>query len=238
MIKSKILFSIIGVIAAIVAIGIVISLASNFPLSRGNDSGVFVFPRNSNPYGITLEELSEDWWQWAASMSISDHPLNDPTGEKCAMNQKGSIWFLGGTFGGDAERTCKLPAGKAIFLPVINGICTNELDHPKDEKELHDCIVNYIDKVTDAKASVDSQQISNMKEDFRVLSRAFNMTVARDGLYGMSSVTTLTQAVGYYLLLKPFSPGQHTIEISGALVNPGDTSYNFATKVTYHLIVQ
>jgi hypothetical protein len=57
---------------------------------------------------------------------IAPQPLNpatEPTSKNCAINQTGPVWFLPGTTGGAAERTCTIPAGKAILFPVISSEC-------------------------------------------------------------------------------------------------------------------
>jgi hypothetical protein len=40
---------------------------------------------------------------------------------------------------------------------------------------------------------------------------------------------------GYYLLIKPLSLGEHTLQLTGATNNCGDN--NFTQNVTYHLTV-
>ena len=64
--------------------------------------------------------LTARWWQWVISIGQSENPLLDPTGADCAVGQEGPVWFLGGTFGGPATRSCTVPAGKALLIPVLN----------------------------------------------------------------------------------------------------------------------
>src|SRR5262245_66409906 len=45
------------------------------------------------------------------------NPDLDSAGEFGAVDQSGPVWFLTGTFGGSAERTLTVPAGKALFFP-------------------------------------------------------------------------------------------------------------------------
>ena len=50
--------------------------------------------------------------------SVSD----DRTGEKCAngqSNTNSSVFYLNHNNGGVSDRTCKVPAGKGLFIPVM-----------------------------------------------------------------------------------------------------------------------
>jgi len=59
-------------------------------------------------------------------MPIDHHPLYDTA--DCSAGQSGPVWFLGGTFTtieqspgvvvGIANRTCTVPADKALFFPI------------------------------------------------------------------------------------------------------------------------
>ncbi len=54
-------------------------------------------------------------------MPADRYPLTDMTGQFCAERQVGKVWFLGGVYQGTtATRNCSIPAGKAIFFPLIN----------------------------------------------------------------------------------------------------------------------
>ena len=84
-------------------------------------------PLNSSAFGHSYGEWSARWWQWSYSLPTTHHPLFDTAG--CEAGQTGKVWFLGGTFTliqqgnevvGVAERTCDVPAGKALFFPLLN----------------------------------------------------------------------------------------------------------------------
>lgn len=44
----------------------------------------------------------------------------DETGRYAAQGQPDDVWFLVGTFGGEARRECSVPIGRSIFFPVFN----------------------------------------------------------------------------------------------------------------------
>lgn len=76
--------------------------------------------------GESFRQLSAQWQQWALSIPTSINPQLDATGEHCMVGQSGSVWFLAGIFGGgSATRTCAVPAGKALYFPVLNSVNIN-----------------------------------------------------------------------------------------------------------------
>ncbi len=76
-----------------------------------------MYARESKPFGRSWEQWVAIWWQWCSAEPDDTNPVADMTGEICDKNQTDSdVWFLAGTFGGEAERTCIIPAGKAIFF--------------------------------------------------------------------------------------------------------------------------
>ena len=96
------------------------------PLLQAQENGEFpeVYTLDSKPFGIPYTEWTARWWQWALSIPDKVNPISDLTGEHCSEGQKGPVWFLGGTWGGSAERTCTIPAGKAILWAPINYSCS------------------------------------------------------------------------------------------------------------------
>jgi len=76
-----------------------------------------------------LQPLASQFWQWALSIPAADNPVTDTTGDKCMIGQQGPIWFLAGTFGSPTGettiRSCSVPAGVAVFFPVINSFFIN-----------------------------------------------------------------------------------------------------------------
>jgi hypothetical protein len=65
--------------------------------------------------------LAAKWWEWALETSASEKPLTDTTGQFAAVNlPNGPVWFLAGNTGGITVRTFTVPAGKALFFPIVN----------------------------------------------------------------------------------------------------------------------
>ena len=99
-----------------------------------------VFALDSKPYGSTYGQWAANWWNWITSIPEENNPVGDETGEKCTIGQKGPVWFLPGTSGGKLERTCTVPAGKALFLVLLDAECS-KTEFPKlnTEEEFRKC---------------------------------------------------------------------------------------------------
>lgn len=196
------------------------------------------------PGPAPYSNLAANWWQWALSAPTPTNPLIDPDGRNCATGQSGSTWFLAGTTGGTAERTCTVPRGKSIFFPVVNGAWNAFINDPATTKALPNmragiaCIVG--DNVFSA--SVDGTPVTPVYEQ----SRVFTVQLPADNIFGaVPSGDPATQLVvknlllapssdlGYYVLLRPLSPGQHTISFS----NVANTTCSSDLSVTYHLTI-
>jgi hypothetical protein len=68
--------------------------------------------------------LAARWWQWAQSAPEDRSPVADTTGEYAGWQQPDDVWFLAGTYGGRVVRRCEIPAGRPLFLPVLNRVHT------------------------------------------------------------------------------------------------------------------
>ena len=206
------------------------------PASNTSSSSPTIFPPDSQPYGLTYGEWTAKWWQWADSIPTTNNPMLDQTGKDCAQgqNQTGPVWFLAGTGAGSAERTCTVPSGKAVLLPIINSVSIRDADQTKEEllagnKEL-------LDKVTTVEASVDGIPLQNLSS-YRIQSPLFNMTLPKDNVLGDPEGTYLAVSDGYWIFLEPLSPGQHEIRLHGAIIEPTSPTPSFETVVTYHLTI-
>jgi hypothetical protein len=197
-----------------------------------------IFPLDSQPYGLSYGGWTAKWWQWAESIPAEINPQLDQTGEDCAQaqNQTGPVWFLTGTSGGSVERTCTIPAGKAILIPVLNNI--NIRAASETDEELLAGAKSQTDSVTILEFSIDGVPLQDIW-NYRIQSPFFDVTLPSDNVFGISAGTYRAVADGYWVFLQPLPPGQHEIRLHGAMGNPTAISPipSFETVVTYHLIV-
>jgi hypothetical protein len=207
---------------------------------NGSDDNPTVFTLDSQPYRVSYAEWTAKFWQWLLEQPSDNNPVNDQTGKNCANNQKDpNVWFLLGTAGGSAERTCTIPAGKAILVSIINVVCSYATDPElKSESELRSCAKADQDKVTSVELTLDGMKFQDLKKN-RIQSPLFNVTLPKNNIFQGTPGPTKAISDGFWVFLKPLSPGRHELKDSGVLVDFTTTSTtNFATDVTYHLIVK
>jgi hypothetical protein len=209
-----------------------------------------VIPPNAKPFGKTYEQWSVTWWNWAISLPVTNHPLFDQTGENCGVGQQGQVWFLGGVFGfsGDAERTCTLPTGKAIFFPILNIFGDNidpiDPNGPPTELTEQGLIDTYCepflhDNVA-LNAEVDGRALKNL-EEYEIEPTLFQYDMPEeDSLYDFFGVDWAgappppgAVSCGYYLMLAPLPKGEHTLHFHASTDGLG----GFELDVTYNLEV-
>jgi hypothetical protein len=174
-----------------------------------------VMPPGSHPYGKTYGGWSASWWQYMLSVPAATNPLLDQTGADCGAQQSGQVFYLGGAF--DANGTvsvhrtqCHVPAGKALFFPIVNTFCPNLPDY--FTAFCHD----PMDQATDMSAEVDGKEIQGLGTGtttrYRAEAHDFSFTTPPDNIIQHDGFTESGEAAdGTYLMLTPLPPGSHTI---------------------------
>jgi hypothetical protein len=79
---------------------------------------------SSAPVSSPAASLPARWWIWSEAADPAHNPIDDRTGAHCVAGQPEDVWFLAGTHGGSATRTCAVPHGRSIYFPVLNQICS------------------------------------------------------------------------------------------------------------------
>jgi len=190
-----------------------------------------VHPPNSKPFGSSHGEWIARWWQWVLSIPKDHNPVSDSTGKDCAVNQTGPVWFLAGTSGGSAERSCTIPAGKAIFFPITNDMASfAKYPNLKTESELISNVKSDIDQVKSLELTVDGTKIEGL-DKYRVQSHVFDVAIAENNLFEIKAGSTKAASDGYWIFLEPLPKGEHTIHFHGI-------EHDFETEVNYRLTVQ
>jgi hypothetical protein len=224
------------------ALAVVLAMAANLALA-GNPNPK-ILPIGSTPYGMTYGEWGDAWWQWVMSIPADINPVADPTGECAAVGQSGPVWFLAGTYGGAVERTITIPAGKALFFPIYNALWINvpELgDNPwsaEQEAMIRETLAGWVDAFgpNDLTCEIDGQPVADILA-YRCptpTGGAFMVDLPENDVWGLGTLGlplpgTYGPSIedGIYLMVAPFSKGQHTIHFTAGTF----------LDVTYHLTV-
>jgi hypothetical protein len=241
MISLQFPFSMVLMVASVVFVGLLVQLNLGWAQSpNANNNNPAIFAPDSQPYGLTYSDWTAKWWQWVYSIPTANNPLLDQTGKDCTQgqNQTAPVWFLAGTSGGSAERTCTIPAGKAILFPVFNSIeIAAGADINESEEDLRARAKTGTDAVTTLEASIDGTPLQNLW-NYRVQSPSFSVTFPTDNVFGISEGSYRSAADGYWVFLEPLPPGQHDIQFHGVAPDPTAAStQNVETAVTYHLTI-
>lgn len=217
------------------------------PAAAGGNANSAVLPVTSKPYGLTYGEWSARQWQWLFSMPADEHPLTDTA--PAETNQSGKVWFLGGTFTsteiggvvvGQADRTITVPAGTALFFPILDVESSDVEGNGETEAELRAASAALADLIDPDNLflEIDGKQVTSLAK-YRVQSPLFTIGPLPDGnLLGLPEGTTgHSVSDGYFVMLRPLSVGTHTLHFGGFVDLTSIGGPLFALDIQYAVTV-
>jgi hypothetical protein len=181
-------------------------------------------PADTGVGGFEQAQWSQRWWRWSARFG-ADTPSTDRDGSRCALNQDdGPVWFLAGTDGSfDAVRTCTVPADRHLFLPLISWTIASD-----DVEALEAPLVSCQDKQGRAARFADHVFTGLVLLDGRPIGELKRMRVANRSCFAMADGSPVVAGDGYWLMLKPLPPGEHTLAVAaGYREGPRQSMQNF-----------
>jgi hypothetical protein len=204
-----------------------------------------IFAPGTKPYGLTYSQHIENFWKWALGIPAKDNSINDLTGEKCATgqsNSNSSVFYLTFNNGGTSERVCKVPAGKALFIPVSQAEISN-IDLPTaTPTELKNGVKADQDSVNSLYLKIGDKEYNfNELKLKRTPTDVFNATIANNGIFGaVKGGPTKAAADGYYVITDPLQKGNYTVDYKSSLncTGEGCLETNFAQDIKYTIIAQ
>ena len=138
------------------------------------------------------------------------NPVADPTGEFCGEDQPSDVWFFAGTFGGHAERSCQVPAGRPLAGPAVN-----TMSH-----------CGSLMKSAKGTVTLDGQQVALR----RIEPVAVTVQAAKGNVMGLRPGRRDAQACGLWAWIPPLRAGEHELRIEGEFGG-------FRTSARYRLSV-
>jgi hypothetical protein len=219
------------------------SVASS-PVSALNS--VNILPPGGKPYGLTYAQQIINFWKWQLGIPVKDSPANDPTGEKCTagqLNSSSPLFYLSINNGGISQRTCKVPAGKALFIPVLESeISQKEFPKALTDQDLSKAASTDAGSVNSLYLKIGDKEYNYQDLlKYRTHTDAFNLNFANNGLFGIiQGGPTRAVADGYYIMTEPLAKGTYPIHIKASLIclQPDCVDPNFAKDITYTIIAQ
>jgi hypothetical protein len=222
-----------------------ILLFSFVMLPVAGSNPVNIFPPGSNPYGLPYDKHIENFWKWTLGIPAKDNPINDPTGEKCAtgqLNTNSSVFYLAFNNGGVSERTCKVPVGKGLFIPVMQVELSDKDTPGATVEELKLSAKTDQDSVNSLYLKIGDKEY-NFEDlrKYRTDTDGFDVDYADNGIFGIvEGGPTKAVADGYYIMTDPLQKGNYTIHYKSSLscLEPGCAEPNFAQDIKYNIIAK
>jgi hypothetical protein len=208
-------------------------------------TSINIFPPGSSPYGLAYPKHIENFWKWALGIPAKENPISDPTGERCAVGQSNtnsSVFFLTFNNGGVSDRVCKVPAGKALFIPVMQvEISDKDIPGAKPD-ELKAETKSDQDSVNSLYLQIGNKTY-NYQEllKYRKATDIFDVNYADNGIFGIvKGGPTKAHADGFYIITEPLQRGNYTVHFKSSLscLDPNCAEPNFAQDIKYNIIAE
>jgi hypothetical protein len=177
------------------------------------------FIADSKPYGISFGNWTVRWWRWVFDIPKSRNPLVDESGNYANVNQRRDVWFLAGK-PADPDpnvplRSCNIPFGSAVLIPVIN--CeANKLEFPElDENGLKENVITHMELIRQKECFLDGKiiPVQRVRSDPEI----FDIHIDSDNIFDIQNGgNTVASADGYWAFLKPLEKGEHTLDFHGS----------------------
>jgi hypothetical protein len=205
---------------------------------------VNISPPGGKPYSLTYEDHVKNFWKWIISLPIPKSPWQDDTGRNCDNGQSATnspIFYLSGNGGGTSARTCKVPAGKALFIPVSPMEASDKESPGASVEQLSKTAKKDQDSITSLYLKIDDK-VYNLQDlgKYRTHTGAFDVTFPDNAIFGASKGNSKSVADGYYVITEPLPKGTHTIQYKSSLVCAGTDCVepNFAQDIKYTIIAE
>src|SRR5215211_635072 len=231
-------------ITCFVALSALLMLLFSFTLLPvAGSNSVNIFPPGSKPYGLTYAEHIKNFWKLILSIPADKNPINDPTGEKCAngqSNSNSSVFYLSGNGGGKSDRTCKIPSGKGLLIPVMVVEWSDKEVPNASVEELHKSAKKDQDSVNSLYLKIGDKEYKY--EDllkYRTHTDDFRVVFPDTGLFGViEGGPSKVVADGFYIITEPLAKGSYPIHFKSSLIclDPDCAEPNFAQDIKYNII--
>jgi hypothetical protein len=191
--------------------------------------------------GSFFKEHVEEYWKKMLETPKDRNFATDRTGDNHDVNT--NPVFLGDSLVGPVTRSLKVSGDKSFFIP-INAIevCERELEKGELEKgENESLLQKHVDddqkSASIAKLTIDGTEYDVKDERYRIRN-SFEVDIPKNALDGLGDAGKCkAKSYGYYVMLKPLSPGKHIINIVAQVDDPYREEKPWKKDVTYEIDV-
>src|SRR5688500_10252246 len=173
---------------------------------------VNIFPPESKPYGLTFAEHQKNFWKWVLEIPANESPVNDPTGEKCTngqSNSNSSIFYLSFNNGGISTRSCEVPAGKGLFIPIMQ-VEFSEKEVPNASiEDLRRAVTKDQDSVNSLYLKIGDKEYKYRDLiKYRTQTDVFEVVFPDNGIFGViEGGVSKVIGDGFYIITEPLTKG-------------------------------
>jgi len=228
---------------------------------RGASSDPYSFPVNSSPYGIPFKDWTAKWAAWyftvpkSQNWNFQNAPGVKYVPEDCSYLQNSSspVFFLpyvDNSRGSVATVTCNVPQNKSLLMSIDGG--TSDFSDPTIKTKTPAELVRLVTKSNIYPNSfgitLDGHPLALTNDEVnKVQSNLFKLSLPANNLWGEPTGPDQAITQGWWVMLKPLPPGQHTVHYitgyrdsrSDPTIPPGQGNQSpYIQDVTYHLIVK
>jgi hypothetical protein len=222
-----------------------VAILSSLNITATASSSLGVFPSGGEPYGLSYAEHAQNFWKWTYGIPANDNPMNDPTGEKCAAGQSNtnsSVFILAVNNGGKSERTCEVPAGKALLIPVMT-VAISDKEYPSASVEqLSESAKKDQDSVNSLYLKIDDKEYNYQDLlKYRTHTQPFEVTIPNNGPFGIvEGGPSKAVADGFYIITESLQRGNYTVHFKSSLICTGEecAEANFVQDIKYNIIAE
>ena len=222
---------------------IVFYSALTTPVKASNSSTIY--PPDSQPYGLAYPEHAQNYWKWLLSIPAKESPMDDNTGDKCLMDQtntNSSVFYLS-SGEGKVERTCTVPAGKGLLIPVMVVEISDKEVPGASVEDLSIAAKKDQDGVNSLHLRIDNKEYSydDLVRYRTQPTEPFQVMFPDNGIFGVAEGgPSQVVADGFYILTEPLTSGNHTVHYKSSLSCPdvGCVEPAFAQDVKYNIIAK
>ena len=226
--------------SCLVSISVLSLLLFSLTLSPvAGQSSINILPPGGKPYGLTYADHIKNFWKWTLGIPAKGNPMNDPTGEKCAIGQNASspVFYLELNNGGMSQRTCKVPAGKALFIPVMTVEESDKESPGASDQDLSKSATTDQDSTNSLYLKIGDKEYNYQDLlKYRVHTDAYNLNFANNGIFGIiQGGPTRDVADGFFVMTEPLAKGTYFIHYKSSCCLSASP---FAQDITYTIIAQ
>jgi hypothetical protein len=225
------------------------------PLIGAQSNDISTDPK---PYGKPLEEWAKEYWQWNVGVPPGDIPKDVNTNlDKCIIgsDRQNTMILLSGVYHMTYSTKCNISSTKPILVPLLAGECNPTVPEPRTKtgkiEDLWACAKDADEEFKAWEVRLDNRVLFKKSGNEEVNghlidnilvrnSSLFNITMPQVNRYEADAGVYPAVVDGYYLILKPLPPGEHTLtykftqeqKLPGADLSSinGDATYLLAVK--------